>query len=154
VGFAQKPSLTLKAYKRFHVSGRAPAVVAETGEKAVVKKPEPTYLLYLVANKLPYLRIDRIWINHELYLGKMEKITVKPVISETAFRKDTLVRNTDETVWQIVITGKPESNFKPRKDVETLVAKNEIVLRLYDKKGVLFTRTTKTIKLLESSGGQ
>ena len=155
VSYAQNASVTLKAYKRFYVSGKAPEpeTVSEIGGKEVArekKKPEPTYFIYLTTNKVPYLSIDRIWINQELYLGKMEKIAETPVISEKAFGKDTLVKFTDETVWQIVITGKPETNSKPKKDIQRLVANNELVLRLYDKKGVLFTRTVKNIKLLES----
>lgn len=156
---AQKttPSLRLKAYQRGYISGVAPTPTVEIGGKETAAKPtthEPEYFIYLLANKVPYLKIDRIWINHQLYLATINKVNEKPVVLDNGKKKDTLIKYTDEMVWQIKITGKDKTGMTPKKDIKDQVKENELVIRLKDQNGHLFTRTLKEITVLEAVRGQ
>jgi hypothetical protein len=157
--FAQKtsPSLRLKAYQRSYISGVAPTPVVEVGGKETsiaTKSQEPTYYIYLLANKVPYLKIERVWIKNQLYLATITKINQKPVVLDNGKRKDTLVKYTDEMVWQVKITGKDHTGITPKKDIDDQVKANELVLRLVDQNDHVFTRTAKHITVLEAERGQ
>ena len=158
-GYAQKttPSLKLKSYQRGYISGVAPTPTVEIGGKqteAASAAREPEYFIYLIANKVPYLKIERIWIRQQLYLATIDLVTSKPVILKNGNKADTLVRYTDEAVYQIKITGKDTTGIKPKKDIADEVKANEMVLRLTDKYGKVFTRTAKHISILEAERGQ
>ena len=157
--FSQKttPSLRVKAYQRSYLSGVAPTTIVEIGGKetasaAVVHDPE--YFIYLIANKVPYLKIERVWIKKQLYLASIEKINEKPVVIVDGKKKDTLIKYTDEMVWQIKIVRKDSTGIKPKKDIADQVKANELVIRLNDKSGNVFTRTVKNIAVLEAQRGQ
>lgn len=157
--FAQKSSRTLriKAFQRSYISGVAPTPVVEIGGKetsASSSAHEPTYFIYLMAHKLPYLKIERIWIKNQLYTATINKVNKKPVVLVTGKIRDTLVKCTDEMVWQIKITGKDHTGINPKKDIEDQVKDNELVIRLNDQAGHLFTRTLKQIPFLEAERGQ
>jgi len=115
---------------------------------------EPQYLIYLIANKLPYLKIERVWIRQQLYLANIHLITDKPVVVKNGIKLDTLVKYTDEAVYQINITGKDKTGIRPKNDIADQVRANEMVLRLTDKSGKVFTRTSKHITVLEAERGQ
>lgn len=158
-GFAQKPSssLRLKAYQRSYISGVAPTPVVELGGKETTSKTvaaEPEYLIYLLAFKVPYLKIERVWIKNQLYTASINKVITKPVVIANGNKKDTLIKYTDETVWQVKITGKDKTGIKPKKDIEDQVKANELVLRLLDQNDRVFTRTAKQITVLEAVRGQ
>lgn len=157
--FAQKttPSLRLKSFQRGYISGVAPTPTVEIGGKqteAASAAKEPTYFIYLIANKVPYLKIERIWIRQQLYMANIHLITEKPVVVKNGSRADTLVKYTDEAVYQINITGKDSTGIKPKKDIADQVKANEMVLRLRDKNGKVFTRTAKHISILDAERGQ
>jgi len=154
---AQKPSLQLKAFQRYHISGLPPTPVMEVGGKETVAKPlptEPDYFIYLLANKMPFLTIESVWIKHHLYKAGLNKVACKPVLLSNGTQNDTLVRYTDEEVWQINITGKMTTKTRPAKSISALVAGNELLVRLRDKQGRYYTRSVKYITKLESSRGQ
>jgi hypothetical protein len=157
--FAQKtsPSLKLKAYQQSYISGVAPTSTVEIGGKETspaAATHEPTYYIYLLANKVPYLKIERVWIKNQLYLATIAKVNAKPVVLDKGKRKDTLVKYTDEMVWQVKITGKDHTGITPKKDIEDQVKANELVLRLVDQNNHVFTRTAKQITVLEAERGQ
>lgn len=157
--YAQKtsPSLKLKSYQRGYISGVAPTPIVEIGGKqteAASATREPEYFIYLIANKVPYLKIERIWIRQQLYLATINLVSTKPVIVKNGIMADTLIRYTDEAVYQIKITGKDSTGIKPKKDIAHEVKANEMVLRLTDKNGKVFTRTAKHISILEAERGQ
>lgn len=157
--FAQKttPSLQLKSYQRGYISGVAPTPTVEIGGKqteAASAAREPEYFIYLMAYKVPYLKIERIWIRKQLYKASIHLITDKPVVVKNGIKADTLVKYTDEVVYQIKITGKDNTGIKPKKDIAKQVKANEMVLRLTDKNGKVFTRTAKHISILEAERGQ
>lgn len=157
--FAQKtaPSLRLKAYQRGYISGVAPTPTVEIGGKEIAAKPtihEPEYFIYLLVNKVPYLKIERVWINHQLYLASINKVNEKPVLLDNGKKKDTLIKYTDEMVWQIKITGKDKTGITPKKDIKAQVKSNELVIRLNDQNGHAYTRTQKQITVLEAVRGQ
>lgn len=154
---AQKPTLQVKAFQRYFISGMAPTTIVEMGDKETVpavKASEPEYFIYLIAYKLPGIKIESVWIKHQLYPASIHNLSCKPVFISNNIQNDTLVRYTDEEVWQISITGKGQNNSKPKKNLAALVAGNELVLRLLDKQGRLFTRYVKKITQLESARGQ
>lgn len=155
---AQKPSLTLKAFERYHISGLPPTPVIEVGGKeTIATRPpaEPEYLIYLLAWKMPLLKIESVWIKKNLYKASITKVACKPVILNNGIQNDTLIRYTDEgEVWKINITGKVKNNSKPAKSISALVAGNELVIRLHDKKSTHYTRSVKYISKLESTRGQ
>ena len=157
--FAQKtsPSLRLKAYQRSYISGVAPTPVVALGGKettTAAASQEPTYYIYLLANKVPYLKIERVWIKNQLYLATIDKINEKPVVLDNGKRKDTLVKYTDEMVWQVKITGKDNTGITPKKDIEDQLKANELVLRLVDQNEHVFTITAKHFTVLEAEKGQ
>lgn len=106
----------------------------------------------MIAYKVPYLQLERVWLHQNLYQVTLDKVAGKPVIlRNTGYPNDTLVRYTDEIVWKVTLKGKVEGNIKPKKDIETLVAQNELTFRLNDNKGTMFTRSVKQITLLQST---
>ena len=78
---------------------------------------------------------------------------IKPVLIENGKHMDTLVKYTDEAVWQISIKDRVTNGTKPKKDIADKVAANELVLRLNDKNGYVYTRAIKTITKLEPEAG-
>jgi hypothetical protein len=157
--FSQKnqPSLRLNSYQRSYISGIVPSTIIEIGGKetaATSVAHAPEYFIYLIANKVPYLKIERIWIKQQLYLASIDKIKSLPVVLQEGKKKDTLVKYTDELVWQINITGKDNSGIKPKKDIAAQVKANELVIRLKDPSGHVFTRTSKHINVLDAVRGQ
>ncbi len=150
------PSLRLKAYERVFIDGVAPSPVIEVGGKETKVQlipTKPVYYIYLIANKVPYIKIERIWIKQQLYTATITKVTSKPVLIESGKQTDTLVRYTDEAVWQITIKDKVTNGTKPKKDIANKVATNELVLRLNDKNGYVYTRVAKIFTKLEPQVG-
>jgi hypothetical protein len=157
--FSQKnpPSLKLRSYQRGYISGVAPTATIELGGKetaATSVKNNPEYFIYLIAYKVPYLKIERVWIKQQLYLASIDQVTKLPIVLQEGKKKDTLVKYTDELVWQIKILGKDTTGIKPKKDIATQVKANELVIRLNDPAGHIYTRTRKHINILEASRGQ
>ncbi len=154
---AIKPSLKLQAFEQYFISGVASSSsIIEVGDKEIPitpKKNEPQYFIYLIANKVPYIKIERVWIKQKLYTATILKITQKPVVLKNGKFSDTLIKYTDEAVWQLTLKGPDSSNIKPKKDISKLVAANELVLRLNDKNGKLYTRSVKIITKLEAARG-
>jgi hypothetical protein len=150
------PSLRLRAYERVFINGVAPSPVMEVGGKETKVKVIPTkpvYYIYLIANKVPYIKIERVWIKQQLYTATITRVVTKPVLIENGKQKDTLVKYTDEAVWQITIKDKVTNGTKPKKDIADKVAANELVLRLNDKTGAVYTRVAKTFTKLEPAAG-
>ena len=150
------PSLRLKAYERVFINGVAPSPVMEVGGKETKVKVIPTkpvYYIYLIANKVPYIKIERVWIKQQLYTATITRVPTKPVLIENGKQKDTLVKYTDEAVWQVNIKDLVTNGTKPKKDIADKVAANELVLRLNDKNGYVYTRVAKTITKLEPAAG-
>jgi hypothetical protein len=77
-----------------------------------------------------------------------------PVVVQEGMKKDTLVKYTDELVWQIKIIGKDSTGIKPKKDIADQVKSNELVIRLTEPSGHVFTRTSKNIPVLEAARRQ
>ncbi len=157
--FSQKnqPSLKLKSYQRGYISGVAPTSSIELGGKetaAPAAKLHSEYFIYLLAYKVPYLKIERVWIRQQLYLANIDQITKLPIVLQEGKKKDTLVKYTDELVWQIKILGKDTSGIKPKKDIATQVKANELVIRLNDPSGHVYTRASKHINIIEAIRGQ
>lgn len=150
------PSLRLRAYERVFISGVAPSPVIEVGGKETkvqVVPTKPVYYIYLIANKVPYIKIERVWIKQQLYTATINRVATKPVLIENGKQKDTLVKYTDEAVWQITIKDLVTNGTKPKKDIADKVAANELVLRLNDKNGAVYTRVAKTFTKLEPQAG-
>lgn len=157
--FSQKSAslLRLKSYQRSYISGVAPSATIEIGGKETIPNSvatAPEYFIYLIAYKVPYLKIERVWIKQQLYLASIEKVTHLPVVLQDGKKKDTLVKYTDELVWQIKIIGKDSSAIKPQKDIANQVKANELVIRLNDPAGHVYTRTNKHISILDAVRGQ
>lgn len=157
--FSQKtsPSLRLKSFQRSYISGVAPTNTIELGGKetpSTTKALAPEYYIYLLANKVPYLKIERVWIHQQLYIASINKVAILPVVLQDGKKKDTLVKYTDEMVWQIKIIGKDSTGIKPKKDIANQVKFNELVLRLNDPSGHIYTRTNKHINVLEAIRAQ
>jgi hypothetical protein len=157
--FAQKtsPSLRLKSFQRGYISGVAPTNTVELGGKettAPSKTHTPEYFIYMIANKVPYLKIERVWIKQQLYLASIDKVATLPVVLQEGKKKDTLVKYTDEMVWQVKIIGKDSTGIKPKKDIANQVKSNELVIRLNDPSGHIYTRTNKQITVLEAVRGE
>jgi hypothetical protein len=154
---ATKPSLRMKAFEQYFISGvETSGSIIEVGDKVTpitAKKNEPQYYIYLLANKVPYIKIERVWIKQKLYTASILKIKQKPVVLKNGKFSDTLIKYTDEAVWQLMLKGTDSTNIKPKKDIAKLVAANELVLRLNDKNGKLYTRSLKTITKLEAARG-
>lgn len=155
-GFSQEPSLRLKAFKRFtkndvNTSKTGNTVIGEKA-KSTPYTDEPEYFIYLIAYKVPYLKLERVWLHQNLYQVTLVKVAGKSVIlRNTGYPNDTLVRYTDETVWKVTLKGMVEGNMKPKKDIEKLVFQNELTFRLNDNKGTMYTRSVKQITLLQST---
>jgi hypothetical protein len=150
------PSLRLRAYERVFINGVAPSPVMEVGGKETkvqVIPTKPVYYIYLIANKVPYIKIERVWVKQQLYTATITRVTTKPVLIENGKQKDTLVKYTDEAVWQITLKDKVTNGTKPKKDIADKVAANELVLRLNDKSGAVYTRVAKTFTKLEPQAG-
>jgi hypothetical protein len=75
------------------------------------------------------------------------------VILENGKQTDTLVKYVDEAVWQIIIKEKDKTGGKLKKDIAEKVSCNELVLRVKDKNGIVYTRTVKTITQLKPFAG-
>lgn len=153
---ATTPSLRLRAYERVFINGVAPSPVMEVGGKETkvnVIPTKPVYYIYLIAHKVPYIKIERVWIKQQLYTATISRVASKPVLIENGKQKDTLVKYTDEAVWQVTIKDKVTNGTKPKKDIANKVAANELVLRLNDKNGAVYTRVAKTFTKLEPQAG-
>lgn len=154
---AQKPSLTLKAFQRYYISGLPPNPVLEVGGKEVAvkdKSAEPEYFIYLVTDLIPDLKIESVWIKKQLYQATMQRVACQPVVINNVLRKDTLVKFTGENVWQIMITGKEKNLQLSKKNISPLVLEKELVVKLRDRKGRTYTKTVKHFISLESERGQ
>lgn len=150
------PSLRLRAYERVFINGVAPSPVMEVGGKEAkvqIIPTKPVYYIYLIANKVPYIKIERVWIKQQLYTATITRVVSKPVLIANGKQKDTLVKYTDEAVWQISIKDKVTNGTKPKKNIADKVAANELVLRLNDKSGAVYTRVAKTFTKLEPEAG-
>ncbi len=136
--FSQNPTARLKAFQK------------QNDNKSAMNKDQVLldYYIYLISNDVSFFRLERVWINKELYQAGISRVTNKPVLVKTGNKTDTLVRYTDEDVWQISIQAKAEGNYKPIKEIADIVAQNELVLRLYDKNGKLHTRQVDRITRL------
>ena len=154
---AQKPSLTLKAFQRYYIGGMPPNPVIEVGGKEVdvkSKTAEPEYFIYLITGKIPSLKIESVWIKKQLYQATMQTVACKPVVIKTGFRVDTLIQYSEENVWQIRITGKDKNLKMNKKNISALLLENELVVKLRDRKGSLYTQAVKHFITLESERGQ
>lgn len=152
-----KPSLQLKAFQRGYISGVAPTTNIAFGGKEsndTTLSQEPEYFIYLIAYKIPNLKIERVWIRQQLYLVSMDKIQNKSVLLKDNNIKDSLLKSIDQAIWQIKIIRKDSSGNPPKKDIINQVKENELVLRLTDKNGHSITRNIKKIKVLEADRGQ
>ena len=150
------PSLRLKAYERLTLPGVAPSAEIKVGgeEMIVADKPnQPAYYIYLIANKVPNIKLDRVWIKQQLYSATLVSVTSKPVLLENGKQSDTLVTFTKEAVWQIIIKDKDTSGSKLKKDMADKVASNELVIRLYTKNGTVYTRTVKAFTHVKPFAG-
>lgn len=150
------PSLRLRAYERVFINGVAPSPVMEVGGKEAkvqIIPTKPVYYIYLIANKVPYIKIERVWVKQQLYTATISRVATKPVLIENGKQKDTLIKYTDEAVWQVSIKNKVTKGSKPKKDIADKVAANELVLRLNDKSGAVYTRVAKTFTKLEPQAG-
>ena len=159
IGVSQKsqPSLRLKSFQRSSISGVAPTSTIEIDGKEKANHTAPSsssYFIYLIAYKVPYLKIERVWIKQQLYKASIDKVSKLPVVLENGKRKDTLVKYTDEKVWQIKILGKDTTGIKPKNDIADMVKSNELVLRLNDPSGNVYTRSSKHIQILEAERRQ
>lgn len=157
--YSQKkvPSLRIKSYQRSYLSGVAPTNRIELGGKENVVNTmaqAPEYFIYLLKNKLPNLKIERVWIKQQLYLARIDKMPTLPVVIQEGKKKDTLVRFTDEMVWQIHIMGKDSSSIKPKKAIANQIKANELLLLLTDNWGHIYIQTSKQIQVLEAARGQ
>jgi hypothetical protein len=106
------------------------------------------YYIYLITNKVPYMKLEKVWINNKLYTASLERVTEKPILHQKGTKVDTLVKYTDELVWKVNIKGKADDSFKPKSDISDIVAQNELVLRLYNSDGTLYTREVKQMSKL------
>jgi hypothetical protein len=80
-------------------------------------------------------------------------VTSKQVIVENGKYSDTLVNFTNEAVWQINIQEKDITGIPPKKNIANQVANNELVIRLKDSNGSIYTRTVKKITQLKPFAG-
>ena len=157
--FSQKknPTIQIKAHQRSFISGVAPTATIEIGQKEKNQQNitnNPEYFIYLIANKIPHLKIDRIWINQQLYISSLNKLSNHPVVLQNGKQSDTLVKYTQDDIWQIKINGKDTTRVKLTKDIAALIKSNELVLLVNDLSGNLYTRTVKNIHNLEAERGQ
>ena len=153
---ATSPWLKLRAYERTFIPGVALSPEIEVGGKETTVKiipTKPVFYIYLLANKLPNIKIEQIWIRQESYTATITRVPSKSVLIENGKQKDTLVKYTNEAVWQINIKDKVSNGPKPKKDIADKVAANELVLLLNDKKGFTYTRVLKNITKLEPAAG-
>lgn len=156
IGQSGTSSIKLSAYKRITLNGVAPSVEIKVGdeEKAPAGTSAPTdYFIYLITNRVPNLQLNQVWIQQELYTASLSRVTSKPVVLENGKYSDTLVQYTKKTVWQITLTGKDMTGIQPKKVIANQVASNELVLRLSDSKGAIYTRTVKNITTLKPFAG-
>ena len=116
--------------------------------------PVPEYFIYLITYWVTKIKTIQVWIKQDLYQTNTENVTGKPVIISNDFYNDTLVQYTHENIWQINITGKLQKKIKPTKDIASLVAANDLVVKLSDNGGKYYTRHIKHIIQLESTRGQ
>ncbi len=157
--FSQKIafSIHIKSYQRSYISGVAPTNRIELGGKEITTNTivqSPEYFIYLLTNKVFNLKIERVWIKQQMYLARIDKVPTLPVIIQEGKKKDTLVKYTDEMVWQIKIIGKDSSSIKPKKNIATQIKSNELVLQLTDNSGHIYTQPSKQIQVLEAVRGQ
>ena len=154
---AQNPTLRIKAFQRYFISGVAPSTILEMGGKETSTasgKQEPEYFIYLIAYKIRDLSIGSLWINHHPYEAVIRNISCKPVIIPNSIGNDTLLPYTDEAIWQVSITGRGKEGVKTTKALKALMANQQLVLKLVDKQGRNYTRTVKKITQIESERGQ
>jgi len=156
LGQSRTPSLQLKAFERIILSGVAPTPEIKVGdeeiEPAALKVPTD-YYIYLISRRVRNIVIDQVWIKKESYSARISRVTSKQVIVENGKYSDTLVNFTNEAVWQINIQEKDMTGIPPKKNIANQVANNELVIRLKDSNGSIYTRTVKKITQLKPFAG-
>ncbi|MCA6495796.1 MAG: hypothetical protein IM564_11595, partial [Chitinophagaceae bacterium] len=106
---------------------------------------EIEYFIYLIASRVSNLELNQVWIQQELYSASLSRVTAKPDLLENGKFSDTLVHFTKEAVWQIKIAEKNMTGTQPKRGIAKQVSSNELILRLTDKKGAVYTRIIKNI---------
>lgn len=156
LGQSRTPSLQLKAFERIILSGVAPTPEIKVGdeeiEPAALKVPTD-YYIYIISRRVRNIVIDQVWIKKESYSARISRVTSKQVIVENGKYSDTLVNFTNEAVWQINIQEKDMTGIPPKKNIANQVANNELVIRLKDSNGSIYTRTVKKITQLKPFAG-
>lgn len=145
---SRTPVLQLKAFERITLNGVAPTPEIKVGDKEIVAGALPAatdYYIYIISRRVPNIMIDQIWLKQESYSARISRVSSKQVILENGKYSDTLVKYTNEAVWQINIQEKDMTGIQPKKNIANQVANNELVIRLKDSKGSVYTRTVKKI---------
>ena len=148
LGQSRTPSLKLTAFKRSILNGVAPSSVIKVGDEEIPNStipPQTEYYIYLIASRISNLQLTQVWIQQELYSASLSRVTAKPVLLENGKFSDTLVHFTKEALWQIKIAEKNMTGTQPKRGIAKQVSSNELVLRLSDKKGTVYTRIIKNI---------
>ncbi len=156
LGQSRTPALQLKAFERITLSGVAPTPEIKVGDKEIVATALPAatdYYIYIISRRVPNIMIDQVWLKQESYSARISRVSAKQVILENGQQTDTLVNYTNEAVWQIIIQEKDMNVIKPKKNVANQVANNDVVIRLKDNKGSVYTRTVKKITQLRPFAG-
>ncbi|MFN7538768.1 MAG: hypothetical protein ACK5RQ_01830 [Bacteroidota bacterium] len=156
LGQSRTPSLKLTAFKRSILNGVAPSSVIKVGDEEIPNTNAPAqieYYIYLLASRVSNLELNQVWIQQELYTATLSRVNSKSVVLENGKFSDTLVHFTKEAVWQINISEKDMTGTQPKKNIAKQVAANELVLRLSDRKGAVYTRTIKNITPLKPFAG-
>lgn len=156
IGQSKTPSLKLKAFERIIMSGVAPNPVIKVGDEEIAPAITPApidYYIYLISRRVRNIVIDQVWIKKESYTARISRVTSKQVILENGKYSDTLVNYTNEAIWQINIQEKDITGIPPKKNIANQVANNELVIRLKDSNGSIYTRTVKKITQLKPFAG-
>ena len=153
---SRTPSIKLAAFQRIILNGVAPTPVVKVGGEEITATDAPTqseYFLYLITSRVSNLQLSQVWINRELYTATLNRVNTRSVVLENGKYSDTLVKYTREAIWQISIQEKDASGMQPKKNMAAQVAGNELVIRLTNNKGSIYTRTLKTIPQLKPFAG-
>jgi len=156
-GQSRTPALKLSAFKRSILNGVAPSAVIKVGDEEIPTTNAPAqieYYIYLLASRVSNVELNQVWIQQELYTATLSRVNSKSVVLENGKFSDTLVHFTKEAVWQINIIEKDMTGTQPKKNIAKQVAANELVLRLSDRKGAVYTRTIKNITQLSPNAGK
>ncbi len=157
LGQSRIPSIKLQAFERIILNGVAPTPEIKVGDEEITKTAMPVqseYFIYIIANRVSNLKLEQIWIKQELYTATISRVTSKSVVLENGKFSDTLVHFTKEAVWQINISEKDMTGTQPKRGIAKQVSSNELVLKLSDKKGAVYTRIIKNITQLSPLAGK